>query len=122
MTRFLFEIIVTIVVTLIASSGFWAFILKRMENKDNRTILLLGLAHDRIIYIGKSYLRRGSITYDEYEDFMKYLYLPYSEFGGNGLAEKIKNEVAKLPMTANIQYTRKDETPHDRTGDSREGF
>jgi hypothetical protein len=29
---------------------------------------------------------------------MKYLVEPYSEFGGNGLAEKIVNEVKNLPV------------------------
>lgn len=45
-----------------------------------------------------SYVDRGWITKDEYEDFFKYLYEPYAKFGGNGLAERVMLEVAKLPI------------------------
>ena len=72
--------------------------MKRSERKSASTQLLLGMAHDRIVFVGKTYLHRGFLTLDEYEDFMKYLVEPYSEFGGNGLAEKIVNEVKKLPV------------------------
>lgn len=82
----------------VASSGFWAWIMKRDTMKSASLQLLLGLAHDRIIFLGMSYVERGWITKDEYEDFVKYLYAPYSEFGGNGLAEKVMMEVKKLPM------------------------
>ena len=29
--------------------------------------MLIGLAHDRIIYLGMTYIERGYITQDEYE-------------------------------------------------------
>ena len=45
-----------------------------------------------------SYIKKKWITKDEYEDFVKYLYNPYSKFGGNGLAEKIMQEVSQLPF------------------------
>lgn len=61
-------------------------------------MLLVGLAHDRIVHVGRGYIRRGWITFDEYEDFMKYLYDPYSKFGGNGLAEKVAEGVRALPI------------------------
>lgn len=97
------QAVITVLVTVIASSGFWAgfwvLIQKRTSQRDATTSLLLGLAHDRIIFLGMSYLERGWITHDEYDDFIKYLYQPYSEFGGNGLAEKVKHDVDKLPIT-----------------------
>lgn len=99
------QTIVTVVASVGASSGFWAYMTYRAEQnakKDGRqdaTVrLLLGLAHDRIVYLGMGYIERGWITKDEYEDFMKYLYHPYTEFGGNGLAERVMNDVKKLPM------------------------
>lgn len=46
-----------------------------------------------------SYMARGSITKDEYEDLLKYLWIPYSAFGGNGLAERVMADVKLLPMT-----------------------
>lgn len=92
------EMIVTIFLSIMASSGFWAFVQFIQTRKSATTQLLLGLAHDRIIFLGMSYIERGWLTKDEYEDFMKYLCAPYSKFGGNGLAEKVQEDVSKLPI------------------------
>lgn len=89
----------TIVSSIVASGGFWAYLQKRDTRRNATTQLLLGLAHDRIIHLGMSYIERGSITKDEYEDLEKYLFGPYSAFGGNGLAEKVMSEVKLLPMS-----------------------
>lgn len=89
---------ITIVCSVMASSGFWAYLQRRDNLKGAHTQLLLGLAHDRIIHLGMSYIERGYLTKDEYEDFEKYLYQPYSEFGGNGLAEKVMTDVKRLPI------------------------
>ena len=91
------ELFVGLVGVIFASSGFWTWIMRRTDKKDSRLELLLGLAHDRIIHVGKGYLQRGFITYDELEDFQKYLYSPYAKFGGNGLAEQMYKEVLELP-------------------------
>lgn len=60
--------------------------------------MLIGLAHDRIIYLGLKYIERGWITKDEYENLIDYLYVPYDKLGGNGSAQRIINEVKKLPI------------------------
>ena len=93
----------TVVITIIASSGFWTYVQKKDTRKGAQTRLLLGIAHDRIIHLGMSYLDRGWMTKDEYEDFLKYLYEPYSEFGGNGLAERVFADVQKLPILGKNQ-------------------
>lgn len=95
----LFVAIGAIVGSLIASGGFWAWLSRRDARRNATTQLLLGLAHDRIIHLGMGYIERGSITKDEYEDFEKYLFGPYSVFGGNGLAEKVMAHVKLLPMS-----------------------
>lgn len=98
------QMIVTIVCAVIASSGFWAFIQKRSESKDVKTQMLIGLGHDRIITLGRSYLKRMDengkpyITQEEYENLKDYLYKPYHQMGGNGSAERIMNEIEKLPI------------------------
>lgn len=92
------QLLITVAASLTASSGFWAWFMKKTEKKSATTQLLLGLAHDRIVFLGMEYIRRGWLTKDEYDDFIKYLYSPYANFGGNGLAEKIKDEVARLPL------------------------
>ena len=91
------QTIVTIIVSCLASSGLWTLILKLSERKDNRTKLLLGLAHDRIISLCTEYLERGYITADEYENLYKYLYEPYSAEGGNGSGKRMVELVQKLP-------------------------
>ena len=92
------QMIVTIVCAVVASSGFWAFIQKKNENKDVKSRMLIGLAHDRIIFLGMQYVERGWITQDEYENLYEYLYKPYEEMGGNGSAKRIMMEVNKLPI------------------------
>lgn len=93
-----FQIILTIVSSVLASSGLWAYITKRLEKKDVKTEMLVGLGHDRIMYLGMSYIERGYITSDEYENLYEYLYKPYEKMGGNGSAKRVMNEVNKLPI------------------------
>ena len=50
------QTIVSIIVAVLASSGLWAFLLKKSDKKDAQSEMLMGLAHDRILYLGKSYL------------------------------------------------------------------
>lgn len=94
------EIIIAIIASAGASSGFWTWMMKRGNTKSAQTRLLLGLAHDRIIFLGMGYIRRGWVTKDEFEDFEKYLWQPYSEFGGNGLAERVWSDVKALRLVA----------------------
>lgn len=93
----------TILASIAASSGFWAFLQKRFDSKDVRVKMLVGLAHDRIISLGLQYIERGYITHDEYENLYDYLYTPYKQMGGNGSAEKIMNEVHKLPVRQTLE-------------------
>ena len=73
---------------------------KAAENKHNNleTQMLIGLAHDRIIYLGMVYIERGYITQDEYENLYEYLYKPYEKLGGNGSAKRIMTEVDQLAI------------------------
>lgn len=91
-------IIVAVVTSVLGSSGLWAWMLARRDRKSAKTQMLLGLGHDRIIYLSMKYIERGWISQDEYEDLIKYLYAPYNELGGNGTAERLMNEVKKLPI------------------------
>ena len=94
--------IMSIVGSIFASTGFWAFLtylLQRREQKSSAEAQMLkGLGHDRICYLGQSYLNRGWITKDEYENLHDYLFMSYKKLGGNGTAEKIMKEVEKLPL------------------------
>lgn len=93
-----FEMAITIFVSVMASSGFWAFLQTRREKKDAKTKMILGLGYDRIVSLCGFYIERGYITQSEYEDLHKYLYKPYKDMGGNGSAERAFEEVKKLPL------------------------
>jgi hypothetical protein len=96
-TVHLLEIAVTIICSVIASSGFWAFIQYRTERKSAKNRMILGLGHDRIISLCQQYIERGYITPDEYENLHDYLYLPYEKMGGNGSAKRLMDKVNTLP-------------------------
>lgn len=95
------QTILTVVLTLLGSAGFWGYLETRRAKKDANTRLLVGIAHDRITYLGMKYVERGSITRDEYENLNDYLYEPYSAAGGNGSAKRVMEEVRKLPLHNN---------------------
>lgn len=92
------QTILTVVCSVVASSGFWSWVSHRHENKDAKTEMLLGLGHDRIMQEGMEYINRGYITPDEYENLKTYLWEPYSKLGGNGSAKRIMDEVEKLEI------------------------
>lgn len=92
------ELVITIICSVLASSGLWTYISKKTEQKDLKTEMLIGLGHDRIVHLGMVYIERGWITQDEYENLNDYLYKPYKKLGGNGSAEKVMQDVSKLPM------------------------
>ena len=71
-----FQVVLTIFSSVLASSGLWAYLQNKSEKKDVKTEMLIGLAHDRIMY----------------------LYEPYERMGGNGSAKRIMQEVDKLPL------------------------
>lgn len=92
------QMIVTVICSIAASSGFWAFILKTHDQKDAERELLIGIAHDRIMFLGVSYIERGWVTRDEYENFREYLCKPYTKVCDNTSVKKIMEVVDKLPI------------------------
>lgn len=94
------QTVLTILGSVLASSGFWACIQSTREKNDARSRMLVGLGHDRIVELGMAYIERGWITQDEYENLNEYLYKPYEELGGNGSAKRIMQEVNRLPIHA----------------------
>lgn len=92
------SVIITILCTLLAANGFWALITKLTDKKSAKTKMILGLGHDRIMYIGMKYVEKGQITQSEYENLYKYLYEPYKAMGGNGSVERLMREVDKLKI------------------------
>lgn len=57
----------------------------------DRTIL-----YDRIKHLAKSYIKRGWISVEEYEDLKRMHKVYHDELGGNGFLDDIMKEVNKL--------------------------
>lgn len=98
------EVLVTIAGAFLASSGFWAWLQSRSKKQDSSKKMLLGLGHDRILYLCEKYIDRGWISTDEYENLRTWLFEPYEEMGGNGTAKRLMAIVDNLP-TKEIEYT-----------------
>lgn len=99
------QILATSIASVLASSGFWAFIQRKDSTKRATARLLMGLAYDKITTLGLSYIERGHITKDEFEELRRYLYEPYKELGGNGVADRIMAEVGNLPLLHQSRYS-----------------
>ena len=109
-------IILTILSSVLASTGLWGLLTRIFEKnstrKDAQTEMLIGLAHDRICYLGEKYIERGWITRAEYENLHDYLYMPYHALGGNGTAEKIMNEIKAMRFCDKQEPTER-QTPNE---------
>ena len=96
------EIVLAIMASVFGSTGFWALLTAIWNNHIKKVStegkMLRGLAHDRICELGEKYIQQGFVRKDEYENLHDYLFLPYKELGGNGTAEKIVEDVKRLPM------------------------
>ena len=91
------QTILTIITSLLASSGLWAFLGSKMERNNAERELIVGIGHIELVFFGMQYIERGWITREEYET-MQDLYKPYVKLGGNGSGTKIMQEVEKLPI------------------------
>lgn len=91
------QLILTIVTSILASSGLWAFLGTRLERNSAERELIIGIAHIELVFFGMQYIERGWITREEYET-MQDLHRPYVKLGGNGSGKKIMSELEKLPM------------------------
>ena len=92
------RLIVTALAAVGASSGFWVYMDRKRKHRELTTKLLIGLAHDRIRCLSVTYIDRGYITPDEFENLHMFLYEPYVALGGNSSALRLMEKVKKLPL------------------------
>ncbi len=78
-------------------AGIFNLINNKMQRKSIQSKLLMGMAYSKIIETAERYIQQGYIPTDEYKELEHYFYMPYKEMGGNGTAQKLMAEVAKLP-------------------------
>ena len=89
--------IITLIVAIFGSTGFWSWLSGRRTKRDGSTKLLMGLAYQQIIKSAEHYIKRGYIDTEEYNELNRYLFEPYTALGGNGTAAKLMKEVEQLP-------------------------
>lgn len=103
MAKWWLPVIVSIA-SILASSGFWAYVQYKDSSRDATKRLLMGLAYDKVTTLGLDYLHRGWMTRDEFDEYQKYFVAPYIALGGNGVAERIYKDVARLPFHSHSRY------------------
>ena len=102
--------IFTAVLAALTSSGFISFILYFIQRRDRKkeaaiandsaqSRMLLGLGHDKIMYLTDKYVKRGAITLKEKRN-LKFLWEPYKDMGGNGDCEIGYNACQVLPVVS----------------------
>lgn len=95
------DLVLGIIVSVFASTGFWTLIntiyVNRLNKKSVERKALLGLLHEELKARCEEYLRVGKISLQDYEDLRKYVYDPYRDLGGNGTGEDLFNKVKTLP-------------------------
>ena len=91
----------TIIVAIIGSNGLWTLILyliqRRDKKKDPESKLLLGIAHDRILFLCRKACERGWTTEGEMDNITQ-IYKPYEELGGNGTGKEMYKRYINLPL------------------------
>ena len=92
------EIVITIICSVFASSGFWAYLMSRQNKDSAERRMILGIGYRSICELCSMYIKQGHISREEYADLKKYLFEPYRDMGGNGTCERLMQEVDRLPI------------------------
>lgn len=100
----LLQVLGSVLASALASSGLWAYFQRRDKTRSATARLLMGLGYDKLFDRGEGYIARGWITMDEFQEYEKYLYRPYKELGGNGGADRVMDELKKLPLKSYRSY------------------
>lgn len=87
-----------IILAIFGSTAFWELLKWLLDRRSTKTKLLIGLAHNQLVATCETYIERGYITLEEYNSLRQYLYEPYIELGGNGMAVRLIKEVDGLPI------------------------
>lgn len=85
---------------LFGAPGIWAWAKTKADHNNAATKLALIVSKNQLIALGRTYLDRGYITMDEYEEY-EAEYNIYSVLGGNGLARRVFKQVDDLPIMPN---------------------
>ncbi len=75
---------------------------KERQSEETKALrnMILGLGHDKLLYLTDKYAERGGIAPKERRN-LKYLYDPYIKLGGNGDCEIGYKLCEELPTLSN---------------------
>lgn len=94
------QMMITIITSVLASSGLWAFIqniiIKRQQSKSAIAIALQCLLRDRIMQAEKFYKKQGYCDPDDKTN-LEHMYSAYKALGGNDVAHKAYDNIVNLP-------------------------
>lgn len=114
--------LITSIVSFLASSGVWSYKAKKLELAYQEKLaqahvdsavkdMLLGLGHDKILYLTDKYVKRGGLTTRELTN-LRYLYKPYKELGGNGDCETGMAACEKMQIITDDEADARDREIH----------
>lgn len=112
------RMIIIAIISGLSSSGVMSLIIyllqrhdkrkdKEEENNSAQSRMLLGLGHDKILYLTDKFVRRGCITLKEKRN-LKFLSQPYFDLGGNGDCEIGYNACQSLPVVSDDEAEERD--------------
>ena len=81
-------------------SGLFTVYLNRKKSEDGVRAGVRILMYDRIKHLATSYIARGYVTFDEYEDLVKMHSVYHNDLGGNGFLDRLMDQVSRLPKQA----------------------
>ena len=104
------HVIFVAVLTALTSSGVMSLVIYLLQRSDKKkekeeiarsaqSRMILGLGHDKIIYLTDKYVRRGAISLKEKRN-LDFLCNPYFEMGGNGDCRIGYDACLKLPVVS----------------------
>ena len=92
-----------VIIAVIGSNALFAFLQflisrhdKKKEKQSGMRDMILGLGHDKLLYLTDKFAERGGITQKERRN-LKYLYDPYIGLGGTGDCQIGYETCEKLP-------------------------
>ena len=91
-------LIVSIVVAIFGSTGFWSWLSNRNRKKSDESRIIMGIAYRSIKQQAEYHIKKGYIEPEEFKELETYLFIPYRNMGGNGSAERMIEEVKRLPF------------------------
>lgn len=99
------ETLITIILAVIGSSAFSAFVSgifmlvnNRKKNQNGVAVGVRQLLYDRIKEKGKTYISKGEITNEELEDLIAMHKIYHNDLNGNGYLDQLMAEVKKLKL------------------------